>query len=258
MTITGTLGILGGLGPLASAAFLDTIYQLNLAEPEQGSPVCILYSDPAFPDRTQAILEGRTGPLVRRLTAALEKLVAMGADRIVIACVTIHHLLPDLPADLRERVISLVDLTAEEVLRAPRQLLLLTTSGTKAAAIFESHPAWSRIEPWVARPDDADQAELHAWIYRIKANRQLDGCIAWLDSLLRRYGREGLLFGCTDLHILHRELARRDRRAPPVIDPLLVAARELPRLMAVRAGERLSRSASRSARYIVVPTARQE
>ena len=55
------LGILGGMGPLASAKFLSTVYRLNLVEPEQEAPNCILLSDPSFPNRTKAILAGNTG-----------------------------------------------------------------------------------------------------------------------------------------------------------------------------------------------------
>jgi aspartate racemase len=79
-----TLGILGGMGPLASAAFLDSVYRLNTTEPEQRSPVCVVLSDPTFPDRTAAILKGETGPLTARLAAALDRLIGMGADRILV------------------------------------------------------------------------------------------------------------------------------------------------------------------------------
>ena len=45
------LGVLGGMGPLASAELVHTIYRLNVAEPEQGSPALLLRSDPSIPDR---------------------------------------------------------------------------------------------------------------------------------------------------------------------------------------------------------------
>src|SRR5437764_219943 len=96
-----TLGLLGGMGPLASAEFIATLYHLNLVEPEQESPSCILLSDPTFPDRTEAILAGDTGLLALRLEQALQRLVDLGADWIVIACVTIHHVLPQVREPLR-------------------------------------------------------------------------------------------------------------------------------------------------------------
>lgn len=48
------LGVLGGMGPLASAEFLKTIYECSVAGGEQRSPSVIMYSDPTFPDRTEA------------------------------------------------------------------------------------------------------------------------------------------------------------------------------------------------------------
>src|SRR5436309_5448155 len=102
-----TLGILGGMGPLASAEFLSTLYQLNITDPEQDSPSCILLSDPTIPDRTQAILNGGIEELAARLSRALQDLASLGADRIVIACVTAHHVLPHVPEPLRLKVVSL-------------------------------------------------------------------------------------------------------------------------------------------------------
>ncbi|HEX6902856.1 MAG TPA: aspartate/glutamate racemase family protein [Thermoanaerobaculia bacterium] len=227
------LGILGGMGPLASAEFLDTIYKLNITGPEQTAPVCLLHSDPTFPDRTKAILSGDVRELTRRLENALERLAAAGADRIVIACITVHHVLPELPDELRARVISLLDLVIEEVLRSPRPLLLLATDGTLAAGVFERQERWGLIAPQVGFLDAADQRTLHDWIYRLKERHHPRECMEWLDSLPAKYGKEGFIFGCTELHIVHkyfeRDARRFDRRA---IDPLLIAAREWRRFAA--------------------------
>jgi aspartate/glutamate racemase len=79
--VRGRLGIIGGIGPLASAEFLRTIYRLNAADPEQQAPDCILFSDPSFPDRTACIQAGTTPQLTARLVASLEELVRLGAER---------------------------------------------------------------------------------------------------------------------------------------------------------------------------------
>lgn len=225
------LGVLGGMGPLASAELLGTLYRMNLREPEQEMPSCVLLSDPTFPDRTEAILAGATDPLVERLEQALQALLAQGADRIVIACVTIHHILPRVAEPLRDKVISLLDLIADEVIAAPRRRLLLTTIGTRAARIFESHPRWRQIERWVAFPGDQDQATLHDWIYRLKAGASGEGCLEWIASLAAPYGVEGFMFGCTELHLLHRLLGGRLPEALDVIDPLWTVARDVGELL---------------------------
>jgi aspartate racemase len=225
------LGILGGMGPLASAAFLGTIYRLNIVEPEQEAPLCLLLSDPTFPDRTTAILEGKTEPLVEQLTRALQGLVDLGADRIVIACVTVHHILSQVPEPLRKRVVSLLDLFADEILAAPRPRLLLATTGTRTARIFESHERWPEIAPWVIFLGEGDQRELHDRLYRLKKGEPGDSCLAWLDTLPAKYGAEGFLFGCTELHLLQPLLGDRAGDGS-VVDPLLTAARDVDKLLA--------------------------
>ena len=227
-----TLGILGGMGPLASAEFLHTVYSLNITEPEQNSPLCILLSDPTIPDRTQAILDGATDEILARLCQSLSTLSASGAERIVIACVTVHHVLPSVPEPLRRKVISLIDLVVDEVLAAPCVHLLLTTTGTRAAGIFERHERWGEIAPWVVRPDDDEQRELHQRIYRLKKDEPAEDSLPWLEELAARHAAAGLIFGCTELHLLNRPLSRRGRPLTArIVDPLLIAARDLETLM---------------------------
>lgn len=229
--IQRTLGILGGMGPLASTAFLRTIYEFHLAEPEQGSPRCILYSDPTFPDRTAAIFAGSVEILANRLARTVEDLIAIGADRVVIACVTVHCVLPSLPEPLRRRVISLVDLTIEELLASgPGRFLLLATSGTRSAQIFEGHARWGSVADRIVVPEQPDQERLHALVYQLKADGSIEGCLDWLAELRRRYSAEGFVFGCTELHLLH-DAMRRDAALGRIVDPLWTAARDLPQLL---------------------------
>src|SRR5215471_16021368 len=98
------LGVVGGMGPVASAEFLKTIYEYHHSDVEQQSPSVIMLSDPSFPDRTDELLAGASDVLLQKLVAALTMLRQAGANRIVICCMTIHHLLPRLPHDLQRSV----------------------------------------------------------------------------------------------------------------------------------------------------------
>lgn len=229
------LGIVGGMGPLASAGFLRTIYRLHLAEPEQGSPVCLLDSDPTFPDRTTAIREGRTEILAERLSRSVAGLLELGASRVVIACVTVHCVLASLPEPLRRKVVSLIDLTVDEILASGEgPFLLLATSGTRAARIFEGHERWPSVAERVPVLEERDQQRLHEWIYRLKTGEPGEPCLDWIGSLRRRYGAAGLVFGCTELHLLREPIAARggDAGCGTIVDPLWTAARDLPQLLA--------------------------
>lgn len=222
------LGILGGMGPLASAEFLRTLYRLNIASPEQESPVCVMISDPSFPDRTEAILHGETKELARRLQTALTELTIMGADSIVIACVTVHHVLDQVPPALRQRVLSLIDLLINELVATPRRQLLLTTTGTREAQIFERQERWHEVADYIKRPSDEDQETLHELIYQLKRGETNEVGVDWLANLPARYGTDGCIFGCTELHLIHRAVADR-LGAGRILDPLVLVARILPR-----------------------------
>jgi aspartate racemase len=227
------LGIVGGMGPLASAELLATIYRENLPEREQLAPRCLLLSDPTFPDRTEAILSGSADALAelgRRLAGAVASLLGQGADRVVIACFTVHRVLPELPEELRRRVVSLVDLVVEELARDQGQApglprLLLVTTGSRRGGVFTSHPGWPAVAASVRELSDDDQGELHDLLYRLKSGEDPATAVPRVADLEERYGAGGSIFGCTELHLLQRHLApeRRER----VIDPLWTVARRI-------------------------------
>jgi aspartate racemase len=232
------LGILGGMGPLASAELLHTIYRLNVREPEQEAPPCLLLSDPSIPDRTAAILAGDTRELVERIDQALAHLLDAGADRIVIACVTAHAVLPEIPEPRRSRVIPLLDLAIDEVAATGRQHLLLATQGTRRARIFENHPRWGEVAHLVRWTDDDDQRRIHETVYRFKHAEPDEESLDWIATLPAKYGIDGLIFGCTELHLLQRLLAKREaagKAVPRVVDPLWIAARDVASLAAAEA-----------------------
>ena len=231
-TQSNLLGILGGMGPLASAELMSTIYRLSRFDREQEAPACILYSDPSVPDRTSAILAGDVEPVAARLAEGIEALLRLGAHRVVIACVTAHGILPHVPEELRRRVVSIIDLAIDEIEANPGRFLLLATRGTRAARIFQDHPRWPAVENRVVLPGEEDQERMHDWLYRIKQNEPLEPCVDWLHTLARNERVDGLIFGCTELHLLHRVWKPAANGSElRIVDPLLTVARDLGRLM---------------------------
>lgn len=86
--MTLTVGVLGGMGPEASADFYRRITARTLAARDQDHLHVIVDSDPSIPDRT-AYLRGE-GPDPRpALTAAARRLAAAGAELLVMACKTL-------------------------------------------------------------------------------------------------------------------------------------------------------------------------
>ncbi|WP_248959195.1 aspartate/glutamate racemase family protein [Sphaerisporangium perillae] len=218
------LGVLGGMGPLASAEFLKTLYHANLRSYEQDMPRVLLDSDPGFPDRTQAVDGPGAQEIGDRLTLRLGDLLARGATRLVMACFTAHHFLPLVDPAVRRRLTSLVDVTLTELDHAEGRFLLLCTEGTRRARIFENAPLWDRVAGRVALPGELDQELVHRMVYRMKRHGALGDIAPAVDRLRARYGCSGVILGCTEFHLVADRLVAL-RGEGNVIDALRAIAR---------------------------------
>lgn len=230
--ITGAdvLGVLGGMGPMSSAEFLRTIYEhaMRNCEREQDAPAVMVYSDPAFPDRTEAFLAGREDAVLERLNEALRQLYAFGATRVVICCMTIHHLLPSVPDELRGGVVSLPEIIRSELRRRGGRHLMLCSTGSRKLGLFESQPGWDSVAGSVVLPDADEQAHLHRLIYDIKRDR-LGEASEFLESLMHKRQLTSFIAGCSEIHMLAKEFLRLPHRRQKYdcIDPFAIVAQEL-------------------------------
>ncbi|MFB9441888.1 aspartate/glutamate racemase family protein [Dactylosporangium vinaceum] len=229
-----TVGVLGGMGPLASAAFVQTMYEMAIERTgpatEQALPRCLLDSDPSIPDRTEAILTGGAEELSRLIAERVDALIRLGADRVVLACVTAHHLLGEVEPGQRARLVSLIDAVFDELaVAAPGRFLLLATTGTRQARTFERSPRWPAVAHRVVLPPPDVQDEIHYLLYRLKREPVTPAIVARVEGLARQFDCEGVIGGCTELHLITR-WRRVNRRGPVILDPLLGVAATLTKL----------------------------
>ena len=109
-----TLGVIGGLGPMAMVYFLQLVTEYTNVKRDQEHIPIVLMSIPDTPDRTEYILKkSEENPLPRLVDAGL-KLKAMGAQYIAIPCVTAHYFYKELKEQIGIPVVSLpCELSAE-------------------------------------------------------------------------------------------------------------------------------------------------
>ena len=230
------LGLFGGLGPLASAQVALTLYRAYApGVPEQRMARLVMLSDPTVPDRSEALLRGDADELLHHLVDGLERLCAVGAEQLVVCCFTMHHLLPRLPAGLRERVISLPALALEETLRRRRPALLLCSRGTRTLGVFPAQARWPEARGYVRLPSAADQEHVHRLIHDLKGNGSVAAAHEAVAELARAYEVDHVISACTEFHLVVCHAAARGGAAAPLhfIDaPSLLAARLAARALA--------------------------
>jgi aspartate racemase len=225
------LGVLGGMGGLASAEFVKTVYELSgeVCRREQDAPVVVMYSDPAFPDRTEAFLRGETQPILERLIQSLEILCDMGASQIVICCMTIHYLLPQLPVALQKRIISLPDVIFSSIESLKKKHLVISSTGTIKLELLQRHPRWEQAGNYFVFPSADEQRQMHDLIYEVKRNRNLLEARSFVETLLVRHRVDSFTAACSEIHLLAKQFAPSDpqQRGYGCLDPLAIIARQV-------------------------------
>ena len=137
-----------------------------------------------------------------------------------------HYLLPELPPEVREKIVSLIDVTLDEVASQDGLCLLACTTGTRRLGLFQSHPAWETVRHKVRLPDEPEQASIHEAIYSLKRNHSEAELVESLGAAAAAHGVGTIIAGCTELHLLHPEHAGPNslNQSVKFIDPLSAIA----------------------------------
>jgi len=152
------LGVLGGMGPLATADFFAKLLAATPAAGDADHVPVLILSDPRIPPRPPAILGDGESPLPA-LRAARDKLVAAGATFLAMPCNTAHFWHAELVADCPVPFISIIDATCGEIAAraAPGDVVgIIATRATLATRLYES-----RLTALGLRPRVPDQQTMN-------------------------------------------------------------------------------------------------
>ena len=213
-----TIGILGGMGPLATADLFRKITVLTKAGCDNDHIRVFIDSNAQIPDRTAAILHGGKDPLPE-MRSALKSLEACGADCVIMPCNTAHYFLPQLQAETKIPFLSMLEATAKACAkRYPgKTAAVLATKGTLASGLYNRALSQEGVSYLI--PDSAEQDVLMHLIYDVvKASKPLapeEETWKKLLSGLREKGADYFILGCTELPIVADTLPEEG----PFLDP---------------------------------------
>lgn len=133
------IGILGGMGPAATADFYNKLLEETPASCDEDHVPLLIQSDPRIPRRPPAILSGGESPLPALLESR-DRLIDAGALALAMPCNTAHHWFAQLTADCPVPFLSIVEASCDELaaLAAPGSRIgLISTRATAAARLFD-------------------------------------------------------------------------------------------------------------------------
>ena len=202
------LGVLGGLGPMASVYFLQLIVQMSDAATDQEQMEVILHSKPQIPDRTRYIL-GQSGdnPLPQMAEAG-RRLAAQGVEMLAIPCITAHYFQEQLETEVGIPILNAVEETALYLEQAGIACVgILATDGTLASGLFQTCLAEHQIN--CILPGEEDQGTVMRLIYEnVKAGKPVEfPLFEALSDRLFDSGAQVILLGCTELSLIKKDYA---------------------------------------------------
>lgn len=200
------LGIIGGLGPMATTYFLYLLTQMSLAGSDQEHMEILMHSKPSIPDRTRYILGlSQDNPAVQ-MTEIGRELKEMGAELLAIPCITAHYFHEELEKAIGLTVLHAVRETAEYLKQAGVDKVgILATDGTVKSGLFDR--VLNQYGIATVNPGEESQQLVMDLIYRqIKSGEKgnIDEFIQ-VGGELYAAGAQVNLLGCTELSLLKRD-----------------------------------------------------
>lgn len=196
------LGVLGGMGPLATADFLQKLTLATRAGRDQEHIPVVMYGDCTTPDRTAAVLGTGPSPLPQ-LLEGIEFLNAARVSAIAIPCNSAHCWFQEMAAASLAPVLHIVEASARQVQRNNRKterVGVLSTEGTHRMGIYRQ--TLEKMGFQVVTPTEEEFEQLVSpGIADIKGNRLQEAEVKFdtaADRLLDR-GAQQIILGCTEI-----------------------------------------------------------
>jgi aspartate racemase len=221
------LGVLGGMGPLASAQFMLRLTLLTPASKDQEHIPAVLWSDPRVPVRSEVLPPGAPDPLPW-LLRGIGGLKRAGCGAIVVPCNTAHIWYDQMVEASGLPMPHIVDAAAADLARIgvrPGRIGVMGTPMTLRTKLYQQRLTslgWECIQP----TDEQMTRLVSPAIALVKANQVADAFepLAEVVNDLASRGASAVVLGCTEIP-LGIQAGPAARLNVPVIDTIDALAR---------------------------------
>lgn len=197
----GKLGILGGMGPLATKVFYEDVIRHTQAGADNEQIDTLIVSHATIPDRTQLILSGSNGDeLLEAVAPDLKLFEQFGASVIAVPCNTFHYYMDRVQALTDIPLLNMPHATMKHISEASplvSRVCILGTLGTRQGRIYEDAAKQYSLD--LVYPNDQTQEQLMDFIYSVKATN--DPLCPAFNDIVRQVLDDGMLpvLACTEL-----------------------------------------------------------
>ncbi|QHP58960.1 aspartate/glutamate racemase family protein [Pectobacterium carotovorum] len=203
---TPLIGVLGGMGPLATVDLLHKIVEETPASRDQDHVPVVAWNVPQIPDRQQALAGTGESPLPT-LLHDIRQLNRLSVSHIVVPCNTAHHWFDALTEASDAPLLHIADATlhaltqADEAKASPRKIGLIATHGTLNAGWYQQRFA-AQLGAETVVPNEQEMTTLFVpGCYAVKRGELQHGgrLLDLLAAQLVERGAERLVLACTEV-----------------------------------------------------------
>ncbi|AQW84471.1 aspartate/glutamate racemase family protein [Campylobacter pinnipediorum] len=133
------IGIIGGMGPLATIDLYNKIVSLTPATCDQKHIHVVIDSYPQIEDRTKFIIDNEKSP-IDKLVESAKRLKAAGCDAIIISCNTAHYFAEEIEKQANVKILYITKIAIETIKKLypkAKDIAVIATSGTKKGRVYD-------------------------------------------------------------------------------------------------------------------------
>ncbi len=207
------LGILGGMGPHATADFFLKIIAATGAEKDQEHLPIIIRSVPQIPDRSTAIIDGGASPL-HALIEGIEELCSAGAAAIAIPCNTAHYWYQEMVEISTVPIFHIADTVVNYLSTSNKveTVGVLATEGTLKANIYQNRLIGTQIKNVIIPSELEMNTLVSPGIAAVKAGdlSKAEELLLEAANNLRDRGAMSVVMACTEIPLVLGEWSNTD------------------------------------------------
>ena len=195
------LGVIGGMGPLATVKFYDKVVLNTEAHNDNEHIDLIVLNHSTMPDRTRCIIENKDTEFLNEIKKDLEILDKIGVDVVAIPCNTSHYFYDEFKNFVNLRIINMIEETILEIKRRGiKKVSVFGTLGTLNSKVYNKYAEKNGIE--VKELSVEDKKSVMDIIYKIKETNNLEN--KGFIEILNKYCDEETvgIIACTELSLL--------------------------------------------------------
>lgn len=215
-----TVGILGGMGSMATVDFFSKIIHHTKVTCDQDHLHVIVENSSHIPDRTAYILNKGQNPIKNMISAA-KNLEQSGVDFITMPCNTAHYFYDAIQQAINIPILHIIQETAEHLKKCRvDSVILLATEGTYTSGLYKT--ILKKYNITIIYPNSFMRLEIDELIYTYKEKNIVNQPLkSKLLTTLSEINAGGIILGCTELPLIFSQ----SDCAKPVFDPTLILAK---------------------------------